>query len=97
METFGGSIDLFWNLVNIEAEKGTVHTVIDHLWFSGICSIFIVINANAGRGRIIIHKKVIADAKGTDLSLHKASNIMGGKLGNNTSAKSQQGSTYRHV
>lgn len=35
VETFGGSIDLFWNLVNIEAEKGTVHTVIDHLGFLG--------------------------------------------------------------
>ena len=71
--------------------------VINHFGLSGISAVFIIVNANPGCGGLVIHEEVVADPEGTNLSFHKASYIMGRKLGYNACVKSQKGRSHCHV
>ena len=97
MEASCGTVHLFREIINADLGKGSVLPIIDNIWFSGVCTIFIIVNTQSGILRLIINQVVIADTTETDSVLNEVAQVIRRNLGNNTGPESKERYTGYHI
>ena len=89
METTGSTIQAVIIIRNAQLIDGGILTVIYNTGLSGVSTILIVVYAQSGILVIIVYQIVIADTAETYTVLDIYTQVIGRKLGNDTTAQSQ--------